>query len=90
MKVTYHAWGNTERQSSGYDYFAVERPSIFGVGASIESTEEHMGCAMGDHDDSAEEILEPGTYSFTFTASTNDGRWHVGMVHHGSISWTPA
>jgi len=83
MKVTYHAWGNTERQNAGYDYFAVG-PAVIG------STEEGLGCAMSDHDVSVEEILEAGTYTFTSTACTNDGLYHAGMVHHGSISWTPA
>ena len=87
MRVDYHAWGNTERQDYGFDNFTVQRDGI--VQAGVYSTGEQLQCAMQDHEQTNQEILPPGTYEFTFAANTVDGLYHVGMVHNGTITWSP-
>lgn len=85
--MTLRAWGNTERFNSGFDMFSVSGAS---AQALIEGSNERLECEMDDRDDSVEVTLDAGTYVFTFLADTVDQYHHVDMVHHGSVSWTPA
>ncbi len=88
MVVSYRVAGRTERQNAGFDisYIARDGTTMVLIGGSNE----YMGCEMADRESVAQETLPAGTYTFTFSADTQDGLYHVGMTHTFLVDWEPA
>jgi len=75
--------GAVELQNFGYDGSSV---GIGGVSVGIGSIGEGKGCEMRSVSDKKSITLDAGEHAFTFSTSTNDGLFHVGMTHTFKIS----
>jgi len=88
MTVSYRLAGPTERQNAGYDISSILRDGAQRV--VIGGTEEHLGCAMLNHEAVAQEVVAAGPHTFEFRTSTIDGLYHMGMTHTFLVDWEPA